>query len=704
MNELERILALQANKRTESDLKYLNEHKKDLSEDQLNQLNKDARYESFTSDGIKLIKQGEDTLLFSRPLIIKDNSTQLSGTKYDIPSVDMSYFEKRKHISINHSDDVRHIVGNVLNLKKGNKKITIDGIKFALKQNPVLSKFIMDMMEGQFISDFSTETYGPWPNEEDDTFYNSRLMGLSIVHGGNNENATIMNHVAYNSLKEARQQGLDVSSIEAIFPELKKTIDKENHIPDNVISMFKTVKNLRGFQIEVAYKNAAGDEVKLNLAPNATVDVSEDQEEAVKKQLNDAKAPEEKVNLEEVINKAVSPLLTKISDLEKQVLNKSAKEPEFKKGINASKGLSAELEGMDYQERHGLQINYAWDFLKGKNQEAGNKLSDINKFHLEKLQEAKKVRNSMTIADFGNFVISTELLTDIEGFRSDFSGILGLVSFRETLSQQFAWLTRSGDIDMTEVEFCDDGADGNLKPVKEYTASQSTGTLKEAAAVTPVCTAATRFLAVDMLADIAEGYRTDYDRKRAQLLIAKLQGAVNTTGYKLPYSGTSDLTTLKSWAGLFSKISERVGSGGVAILNEKSRWELVTRALGAGISGPLAGLLMTGDLSPIFGKNYVVVPDELLPSLNSAETKTFTVDGVNVTIDQAVFFFQPATFTGRISGGLQYDLSTEASYEIAGTVYSAYQRNELVLRGSFFKGGAIRDPYKVSSMFAAGVS
>jgi hypothetical protein len=53
---------------------------------------------------------------------------------------------------------------------------------------------------------------------------------------------------------------------------------------------------------------------------------------------------------------------------------------------------------------------------------------------------------------------------------------------------------------------------------------------------------------------------------------------------------------------------------------------------------------------------------------------------------------------------LRYDLSTEASYEIGGAVRSAFQRDELVLRGSFFRGGAIRDYEKVSSLFAAGVS
>ena len=58
-----------------------------------------------------------------------------------------------------------------------------------------------------------------------------------------------------------------------------------------------------------------------------------------------------------------------------------------------------------------------------------------------------------------------------------------------------AWLARSGDINMQEVEHCDDGADGN-KPLTIFSRIQ-TSNLHELAAVTPVCDAATRFLAVE---------------------------------------------------------------------------------------------------------------------------------------------------------------------------------------------------------------
>jgi len=116
------------------------------------------------------------------------------------------------------------------------------------------------------------------------------------------------------------------------------------------------------------------------------------------------------------------------------------------------------------------------------------------------------------------------------------------------------------------------------------------------------------------------------------------------------------------------------------------------------------GLFTTGDQRMILGRPYIVVPNELLPTLNTAETKSFKVEGSSVTINKAVFYVDLSTFTGRTSGGLKYDLSTEAAYEDGETVKSAFQRNELVLRGSFFRGGAVKDTDKVVALGAPGVS
>lgn len=251
---------------------------------------------------------------------------------------------------------------------------------------------------------------------------------------------------------------------------------------------------------------------------------------------------------------------------------------------------------------------------------------------------------------------------------------------------------------MQNVEFCDDGANGNLKPISEYTLEQKISDLEELAAVTPVCNAATRFLAVDLLGDVARGYRTDYDRKRAQLIVARLQQAVDENpGNAVPYTASTSAEELTAWVKLWAKVAETTVNG-VYVFNMTTFSIIQSAAVEAGTNGPLSSIFLTGEVPTIFGRPYIVVPNDLMPSLNSGETRVFEVDGVNVTIDNAVFYFELSNFTGRTSGGLQYDLSVDASYEVGGVVRSAYQRNEIVLRGSFFRGGAIKDDAKVSGM------
>lgn len=600
------------------------------------------------------IDKGDGYVDFPQGLVITDDTEQRNGTKYDIKSMDVS--EYKGHLTANHSMDIQEIIGRVKGLKKQVNKITIDGIQFAVNEN-ALALYAYNMLKAKYLTDFSIETFGPFPDEEG-VYHNSKLVGLSAVVIGNNRSARIneMENIAVNSLNEAKEKGLDTKEIE------KLCYNKVSDINNSSNNMDETKPQKPEPQV-----------------PAPTVDGEQ---------------------LKKIVENAVAPFATKVKELEQKIFDNSAKEPEFKKDVKVAKN---ELDGMGYKERHAKQINYAWDMLKGGSMEAGQKLAEINKYNLEKLQEASIVSNTITISDMGNFVISPELLSEIQGHRSDFTPLVSKLDYRETLSTQMAWLSRSGDIDMTEVEMCDDGADGNLKPIKEYSASIQTSTLHELAAVTPVCNAATRFLAVDLLADVAAGYRTDYDRKRAQLYIARLQQAVNSTGNVVTYSTVSDTTSLKSFVDAWSYMAEEIPNG-TFVFNYKTYGELVRRLVGAGISGPLAGVFTTGDQPTILGRPYIVVPNELLPDLNTAGTKTFTVGGTSVTINRAVFYTDLGAFTGRTSGGLQYDLSTEAAYEDGATVKSAFQRNELVLRGSFFRGGAVKDTDKVVAMGAPGVS
>lgn len=617
-----------------------------------------------------LVDKGDGTIQFPDGLVITDDSVQKNGTRYDIPSMVLD--EYKGQITADHVDMLQAVIGKVTNIYKQGNRVLIDGIKFAVKEN-ALAKLAYDLITNNFVTDFSIETYGP-PTDEEGVYYGARLVGLSAVVVGNNNSATI-NEFAINSIKQAKKDGLDTSELEKVYkqkPAKNNISNKENEMAEAKKSEQKAEK----------VENKA--EVKTEATP--AFDASSITE-AIKNG----------------IAEAVKPLSEKVEGLEKNAFDKSAKEPEFTKSKSKVVSEKNELGAMDWEDRTAEQIENARVALRTGNAEASKKLNSINEFHLGELKKDGIVKNTLTIADFGNFVISPELISEIQGCRNDYTPLVEATNWRETLSTQMAWLNRSGDIDMTSVEFCDDDADGNLKPISEYTATIRTANLEELAAVTPVCNAATRFLAADLLGDVAAGYRNDYDRKRAQLVIARLEQAVEANGNSVIYDTNPSVDAVNSLLSTWAEIATCTPNG-VFVMNVSSYAQFVKTAVAAGVSGPLAQLVTTGNQQTIFGRPYILVSDDLLPTLNVAETKSIVVDGVTVTVNHAVFYFNPSNFTGRISGGLQYDLSTDAAYEVGEAVRSAYQRNELVLRGSFFRGGAILDNNQVAGLLAPGAS
>jgi hypothetical protein len=520
------------------------------------------------------------------------------------------------------------------------------------------------------LTDFSIGTLGPDPNEEG-VLKDHKLFEVSMVGIGNNKNAKLQQLVT-NSIAEAKERGLDTSKLEKLFTNETES-KKEAEMQDENIK-------------------------------------KEEQPE------EPAQEPQEnKVDVEELVKNAVQE---KVAGLESELkrykdeFDKSAKEPDFTMANSSGSSYSISsvkntLSNIDYRELHTQQIEFARQMLVNGNVEAGRKLNAINEFNLDRLKEEKVVRNSITIADMGNFVISPELLTEIQGVRTSYAPVVDNTEWRETLSTRMAWLERSGDINMQEVAACEDhdgsqaNPNANLKPISEYGATLRTSDLSEVAAVTPVCNAATRFLAVDVLGDVAAGYRTDYDRKRAQLFIARLQQAVDYNGNVAVYDVSTPEEALISFLDTFGEISTTTPTG-TYILSDKSLIELRKNLIMAGGSDVYNSVFFRGEggVPTIDGKPYIVVPSDLLPTLGTSETKSFTVNGVTVTVDKAVFYLDLSNFTGRTSGGLQYDLATQASYETGGKVKSAFQRNEIVLRGSFFRGGAIKDREQVSALEA----
>jgi hypothetical protein len=647
---------------------------------------------------------GNGVISFPSGLTITDDSVQRNGTRYDIETLDVE--EYKGTLTADHNDTLNSVIGKVEGLKKQGNKVTVDSIKFAVKEN-ALAKLAYDLFKGGYLTDFSTETYGPQP-DDNGIYFNSRLIGLSAVVTGNNKNAKVTELVT-NSLKQSYKQGLDISYLENEFHEEISQIETINK-KEEVKMDYVTVENTRDFDVTVTYTNAAGKEVTSVLNAASSLDVAAEQKELVENQIEKAVAP--KAPVAEVVEEkqendfaaaleaALAPMKEKLEKMEQNAFDIKAEEPKFEK---EEKTMNSAVQSLDWKDRHAKQINAAWEWKKNGRAEAANILNEINEINLSELKKDGIVSNSMTIADFGNFVISRELLTQIEGCRNDYTALISAVEFKETLSTQFAWLKRSGDINMTSVEFCDDDANGNLKPISEYSATIETSDLEELAAVTPVCNAATRFLAADLLADVAQGYRNDYDRKRAQLVVARLEQAVEANGNSVIYDVNPAIGGLTAWVDTWAQIATCTPNG-TYVFNTSTYAEIMKQAVTNGVSGPLGSIFITGDVPTIFGRPFIVVPDDLMPTLNTAQTKSFAVDGGTVTVNHAVFYANLANFTGRTSGGLMYDLSTEAAYEDGGTVKSAYQRNELVLRGSFFRGGAIKDEDQVAGLLSPGVS
>ena len=612
------------------------------------------------------IDEGDGVVSFPNGLTITDDSEQRNGTRYEIETMDLS--EYKGQVTADHVDRLDHIIAQVDGVRKSGTKIVVDKLKYLVKESPY-ARLAYNLLVERKASDFSIETYGPYPGE-DGIYRNAVLIGLSQVVIGNNRNASL-NAIVRNSIEQSKTDGLDTKEL-------------ENMLEDKTI------------RVESAHNSKVNED--NNMSEVKTEDNKVENKEENKAPVLDLNALTEAMS--KVMDEKLAPVQAKIAEMEQNAFDKGATEPQFKKDENAGKTIKNDYSKMGYRERHGKQINAAWDLLKGRSQDAAVVLNEINEANLTALKDAGKVENSLTIADFGNFVISPELLTEIEGVRNDFSGLLNATTWRETLSTQFAWLRRSGDINMQSVEFCDDDADGNLKPVSEYSANINTANLEELAAVTPVCNAATRFLAAELLEDVAEGYRTDYDRKRAQLVIARLEQAVEETGNVSTYDISEPTSAF------FDALADLAAKSinGTFVMNASTYADVLKRATVAGIAGPLSAYFQTGSTPTLVGRPFIVVPDELLPTINGANTKVFAVDGVNVTVNNAVFYADLSTFTGRTSGGLMYDLSTEAAYEVGEEVRSAYQRNELVLRGSFFRGGAVRNPEKVAAIAAVAVS
>lgn len=699
------------------------------------------------------VDEGEGVVSFPNGLTITDGTVQRNGTRYDIDSLDVSRYGNQ--LTGDHIDQLGNLIGETIGVIKDNGKVLVSKIRYAINENPY-ARLAYNLLVGGFSKNFSTETIGPMPDPDTGIYWNAELVGLSQVVTQNNYNAHI-NKVVHNSLEQSKKDGLDVTGIEEkvlnqVKEEQKMEEDKKKNeevevktTETEVVEEVKTTESESKETPTVKETEVKEEETKADEAEEKESETKEENKvvETKNNDSEESKEEEKEVEVEvktevetekesdkedeeqkeketkeekmedktsnsitveqvaEIVANALKPVTEQLESVKteaKNAFDASAKEPEFKAGEKEEVAKN-DYAAMDFETRYNLQVNAAWDAVKLGNVEAQKTLREINAVNLEALKEKGYAKNAIGLEELGNFVIAPEMYTEMQGHRNDYTAILNATEWRETLSMEFAWLKRVGDIDMRSVglQATEEDEDANLKPISEYSAVPQRSSLEELAAVTVVATSATRFAAVDLLSDAAAGYRNDYDRKRAQLVIARLEQAVDENEFSTAYNPSEDVDALTTFIDAVTDISDTTLNG-TLIFNARTFAEIKSRALKAGANGPLSEILTTGDLPTVFGYRFIIVPNDLMPSLGGAESISHEVEGEEVAINHAVFFADLTTFTGRTSGGLQYDVSNSAPYEVGGTVRSAYQRNELVLRGSFFRGGAVKDVNVVSGI------
>lgn len=713
------------------------------------------------------VDEGDGVISFPNGLTITDDSLMRSGTKYDIKSLDISSYAGQLTADHRDSlQTLIGKVGGLT--KKGNrvfvksiqyavKENPLARLAYDLTVGGFSNSFSIETIGG-----WPSEEDRVYKDHE------LVGLSQVVVPNNYNAKINQFNEIVHNSLERSQQDGLDITGVEdKIYSSIEliesKAVEEEsmakeekNASEEKETPVIETVENEAEVETtevveteepevveaetpteepeaeaeeetevveneaeeaspveEEVTEDVAADtdesEVVENEAETEEVETEEVETEEVENQTNknEEKLEMTKEEIAEIVASSVAAALKPVQEelaeakeVAQNALDAQAKEPEFEKVEETVENSFADLTN---EELFAKQLNAAVAAERLQSVEGRQTLNEINAYNLQALKDAKIVNSAMTLEDLGNFVISPELYSEVVGVRTNYSAILDATQWRETNSLEFSWLTRSSDIDMQSVAIgalgdvsSPDTSDARLKPVSTPSYGTNTDKLEEMAAVTPISINVIKFAAADILADVAEGYRNDYDRKRAQLVIARLQQAVNTTGEKHTYDISDGII---QFAQVVAELSD-VTTVGVLIMNSKT----LAMIKGAAIDANQESLLLEIGQGSILGTPFLVVPNDLLPTLNTTETKTFVVQGSNVTIDQAVFYADLRTFTGRSSGGLKYDVDASASYEISGTVYSAYQRNEVVLRGSFFRGGVVKDTSVVASVPATAVS
>lgn len=187
-------------------------------------------FKNLAEISVKNAREEENgSISFAEPLAITDDSRQWNNTRYDIETLDINQYDGT--VTADHGQKLSDVIGKVTNLRKEGNKVLIDGIKFAVKENP-LAVLAKNLMKGGFVTGVSIETIGEDPDDTL-TWKNHALCGLSVVAHPNNKHAYA---VVSNSIAEAEANGLDTKELKALDSDnFKTTMNRISNSTDKLL-------------------------------------------------------------------------------------------------------------------------------------------------------------------------------------------------------------------------------------------------------------------------------------------------------------------------------------------------------------------------------------------------------------------------------------------------------------------------------------